>query len=295
MAQRTSSPGTRRSAINRRRRGPMAVLVPWARRFGVGLLAVLLLVGLGAWLSWNGALERMHGWAGNKILMAGADMGFAVKNVLVEGRVYTDPQTLLAVINVGEGDPLFSFSPAGVQEQITRIGWVESAVVERRWPDTIYIGLKERKPLALWQDGRTLRLLDDRGEVITSEGLERFGGLPVVIGEDAPQHAAVLLAGLRAEPVLQPYVAYARRLGERRWDLVLKGDITVRLPEEDLELALRRLAESQEENGIFEKDIVGIDLREPGRVSVQAKPGRVEEYRASLKAGNAGTKTGNSI
>lgn len=273
----------------------MAVFIPWARRFGAGMLAVVILIGFGAWLSWNGTLDRMKDWAGGKILLASADMGFAVENVLVEGRVYSDPQALMAILNVSRGDPLFAFSPADVQAQIVRIGWIENAVVERRWPDTIYIGLKERKPLALWQDGQTLRLLDDQGGVITSAGLERFGGLPVVVGDDAPMHTADLLASLRAEPVLQPYIAYARRLGERRWDLVLKGDITIRLPEDDLGLALRRLAQSQEEDGIFEKGVMGIDLREPGRLIVQTKPGQVEEYKASLKAGDAQGKTGNSI
>ncbi|MCC6598536.1 MAG: FtsQ-type POTRA domain-containing protein [Alphaproteobacteria bacterium] len=292
MARKKAVVGARKSVLNKRRRGFLGVLIPWARRFGFALVLVGGLIWLGAWLTLNGTLGRGKDWMENKILMASADMGFAVENILVDGRVYTNPQILMAIVNVGKGDPLFSFDPRAAQALISKIGWVESASVERRWPDTIYIGLKERKPMALWQDEKTLKLLDSNGTVITADRLERFGGLPVVAGPDAPAHAAALLAGLRAEPVLQPYIAYARRLGERRWDLVLKGGVIVRLPEEDLGLALRRLASAQEENSILEKDIVSIDLRESGRLVVQTKPGAVEEYKASLKIE---AKTGSSI
>ena len=37
-----------------------------------------------------------------------------------------------------------------LQQQLNAIDWVESAYVERVWPDTIKIKLVEKKPIAIW-------------------------------------------------------------------------------------------------------------------------------------------------
>jgi len=284
--------GTRQSVMNKRRRGFLAVFLPWLRRFGVVLVVAVALVWSGAWLYANGTFGRSKDWADNQVLAVTSRMGFTLKNVLVEGRVYSDPQTLLAIVNVEKGDPLFSFDPKAAQALLMQVGWVEAARVERRWPDTIYIGLKERVPLALWQADKTLKLLDTKGKVIETNHLERFSDLMIVMGEDAPAHTAELLENLKAEPALLSRVEFARRLGERRWDLVLKGGVTVKLPEADMGLALREVVKAQEDEAILDKNIVSLDLRETGRLIVQAKIGEAQAYRASL---GMDAKTGNNI
>jgi cell division protein FtsQ len=268
------------------------VFLPWMRRFGVALAAFVLVLWLGAWLVMSGTMARGKNWLDNAVLMATRDMGFKVDNIMVEGREHADPQTLLALINVQKGDPLFSFDPAAAQDLISGIGWVRSARIERRWPGTIYIGLTERVPLALWQQDKKQVLLDTDGHSITSEGLKEFAGLPVVIGEDAPAHAADLISSLKAEPSIAARLKAASRIGGRRWDLLMDNGVLVRLPEEDMPLALSTLARAQEQDAILQKPLESIDLREAGRLIVQTRPGAVEEYKASL---TGGAKPGSSI
>jgi cell division protein FtsQ len=287
-----NSKGTRKSVINKRRKGFLALFFPWLRRFGIVMGVLFGVLWLGAWLVMSGSLGRGKDWVDNQVLLMTADMGFKVDNILVEGRVHSDPEMLLAIVNVEKGDPLFSFDPKEAQAMVAKIGWVDHAQVERRWPDTIYIGLSEREPLALWQDEKNIRLLDTKGQVIATDHLERFKDLLLVMGPDAPEHAAEMIASLQAEPIIAKQVDAARRLGERRWDLLLKDGITVKLPEKDMELALSRLAKAQEESGILQKDIENIDLREDGRLVVKTRPGAAEEYKASLKVD---AKAGNSI
>ena len=49
-------------------------------------------------------------------------------------------------------------------------------------------------------------------------------------------------ADLSAEELLYKRVDHARFIEQRRWDLILDKDIQVKLPENDVGLALRRLA-----------------------------------------------------
>lgn len=223
-----------------------------------------------------------------------ADAGFNVQNILVEGRVHTDSDVLLGIVNVQKGDPLFSFDPQNAKELIQRISWVKSVQVERRFPDTVYIGITERVPLALWQKDKKLFLIDEDGAVLTDYGLKRFSDLMMVVGDDAPPKAKTLLDDLRAEPLLAGRIETAERVGERRWNLKTKEGMLIKLPAEDVGLALRRLAIAQEQDDLFGKSLQHIDLRKPDRIIVQSAPGQVQEFNIEsfLKAGYS---SGNDI
>lgn len=292
MARKTRQIGTRQSQFNKRRKGLLAVIIPWMRRFGVALAVFTGVLWLGSWLVLSGSLARASDWAQDKIIWATADAGFTVQNILVEGRQYTDPAVLMAIVNLQKGDPLFSFNPQDAQGLIAQIGWVDKVQVERRLPDTIYIGLTERKPMALWQTDKRLKLLDRHGQVIVTGNLQRFADLVMLSGADAPEHAQELIGNLAAEPEIYGRIESARRIGQRRWDLRTKSGIEVQLPEEDMGLALRRLSTAQQEDGLLEKDILSIDMREPDRISIRTKPGTVQEYQADLKIE---AKSGNNI
>lgn len=260
--------------------------MPWLRRFGIALGVCVFAAWLGAWFFMSEADTRTSEWMRGKTYDVTVNMGFAVEDILLEGRQYTDAETLKAVINIRKGDPIFSFNPVEAKKLVERIDWVKEAHVERRLPDTIFIGLKEREPLALWQKNKKLSLLDSEGKVIATSGLERFKDLIIVIGDQAPERAPAFFTDLAAEPLVFERTEAATFVSKRRWDITLKNGASVKLPEEDVGLALRRLALAQEEDGLLERDITNIDLREPGRIVVKTRPGAVQEYKAGLKIGN---------
>jgi cell division protein FtsQ len=63
--------------------------------------------------------------------------------------------------------------------------------------------------------------------------------------------------------------------------LYLKNGVSVKLPEDDLGQAVRRLANAQGEAGLMDRKIQSIDLRDPLRIVVQTAPGAAEEYQAA--------------
>lgn len=253
------------------------------RRFGFISGAVIFVLWIGLWLWLSGAFVKSAQWGRDKFYDTTAQAGFRVENVLVEGRIHTDPEIIRALMNVQKGDPILTVRPGEAKELIERIRWVKEAHVERRLPGTIYIGLLERKPLALWHHEKKLRLIDTEGAVITDQNLGGFKELIMLTGPDAPDHAADLFAFLDAEPQIKERVEAAKRVGARRWDLVTTQGIAVRLPEDDIGHALSRLKALQNSDNLLDKELTVIDLRVPDRVIVRTKPGGVEEYRASVK------------
>jgi hypothetical protein len=143
---------------------------------------------------------------------------------------------------------------------------------DRRLPDTLYVRLVEKRPLALWQHDGRLQLIDDTGAVIPVPRLDRFAKLPLVVGADAASHAADLLAMLAKEPDLAARVTAAVRVGGRRWNLRLDGRIDVLLPADDAATAWAALAHLERSSAILEREVEAIDLRLPDRLVVRLLP-----------------------
>lgn len=275
-----SRTGTRRSSILKRRSAGSERLILFVKRFGFILCAAVFVFWIGSWFVMSGTSARIGQKIDSALLNTTGGWGFAVKKIDVDGRHYTDVDTLKAMLNIEKGDPIFSFEPAKAKTLLEKISWVKTAHVERRLPDTIYIKLTERKPFALWQRNQKLALVDSDGVILTTENLQNFKDLIILVGDDAPKKASALLVMLQAEPLIEERVEAATLVGGRRWDLKLKSGADVKLPEDELGLALRKLATNHEEDGILDKNVLSIDVREGDRITVRTKPGAVQEFNA---------------
>lgn len=273
----------RRKSIVKKRSFTAERILFFFRRVGLTLAVFVLIGWVGAWFFMSGTSSHVASWADNKILNITKGVGFEVANILVEGRNYTDVDTLKAIININKGDPLLAFKPELAQEMIEKLSWVKSAEVERRFPDTIYVGLIERTPMALWQRNKRLSLIDTEGAVLTDDKLDRFKNLVIVVGDSVPEQAPDFLKILAAQPEIMSRVEAAKIISNRRWDLTLKNGVTVKLPEGDTPLALSRLLVVQEEEALMDKDVNVIDVRDNARITVRTKPGAVQEYRSGYQ------------
>ncbi len=203
-----------------------------------------------------------------------ASAGLVVQEIFVEGRGETPAPQVLAALDLKRGSPILAFDPAEAKAELERLPWVKEAAVERRLPDTVRVRLTERRPLALWQRHGKLALIDRDGVEIKGADPARFSALPMVVGDDAPHHAAPLLALLATEPELGRRVTAAVRVGSRRWNLRLDAgegaSVDVQLPERNAGAAWSRLAELERTNRLLDRSVSVIDLRIPDRLIVRA-------------------------
>jgi cell division protein FtsQ len=248
--------------------------------------AVVVVVGsagIGGLIAWKHATPS-NGFSAihERIVAASAAFGLTVQDVLVEGRAETARDDILAALAVARGTPLLTVDPESARARIEALPWVKTAVVERHLPDTLFVRLTERKPLALWQKDGQLALVDGDGRVLTRDDLSRYRDLPIVIGDDAPQAARTILGVLAAEPDLYQRIEALTYVGARRWDVRLTGGIQIQLPETDPGRAWARLADTDRREQLLARDISVVDLRLPDRLVVRlahppvetpAKPG----------------------
>ena len=232
-------------------------------------LALIIVAGLGWWAAASGMVAKAAENARWKMIAASADMGLIVDDILVVGRKQTGQDVLLKALRLAKGAPILAYDLKAAKNRIENLPWVQSASVERMLPGTVLLRIEERKPLALWQQKGRFHLIDFKGNIIKGQNLARFADLPVVIGKGAPPRAAELLATLASEPDMMRRVEAAVWVGERRWNVILKGNVDVRLPEENAPAAWKRLADYQKKHSLLERGVRVLDLRIPDRLIVQ--------------------------
>lgn len=238
-------------------------------RFAVALIVFATVLGGFFWAKHADLAGRAISAMDEAVIEATLFSGLTLNEVVVVGRHETSLKDISQALGVRRSDPILSLDLQEVRERLEKLGWVRSATITRRLPSDVHVHLAERRPFALWQKNRKLVLIDREGAVITAKNLSRFNALPVVVGRDAPRHAAALFDDLARHPAIFQRVAAAVRVAGRRWDVRFKNGVVARLPEEDMARSWDRLAAMEVEHAILEKDLKAIDLRLSGRVTVR--------------------------
>lgn len=188
-------------------------------------------------------------------------LGFAVAHVNVQGNERTPSEAVTAALAIREGESIFATDPARARAQLVQLPWVAEAEVRRQFPDTISVAIVEKRPFALWKNGNDMAVVERAGGVITRDGLDEFTGLPLIIGTGAPNAAAPLLDTVMASRAVSARLKAAEFVSERRWNLILDGNVVVKLPEEGWQTQIHELERLIVDKGVLERAIEVIDLR----------------------------------
>jgi cell division protein FtsQ len=261
----------------RRTRAPIRKLgrPVWRQPMMLGLAVLLAGLGGGAgWYAWK------QGWlveAQNRLDTATRSViavvtPFKLADVTVEGREYVERDAILAALGVSAGDSLLGIDLQAARKRLEAIDWVASATVERRLPDTLYVTMKERRAVAIWQNGAEYTLIDKNGRTVRASkmppGAEK---LLLLGGPGAPEHVGELLLLLAYEPSIAGQLRAAVWVGQRRWNLVLGNDTEIWLPEEDAVAALQRMAKLEASDKLLSREFGVVDLRLPDKLYLRKR------------------------
>lgn len=242
----------------------------WRQPMMLGVVVLLLGCGGGAgWWAWQ------EGWlieARNRLdsvsrSVIGAITPFRLTDVTVEGRDYVERSAILAALDVKPGDSLLGVDLQASRQRLEAIDWVASATVERRLPDTLYVTLKERRAVAIWQSGSEYTLIDRDGRTVRASRMPPGAEtLLLLSGAGAPEHVGELLLLLAYEPVVARQLRAAVWVGQRRWNLILNSGVEIWLPEEDAVAALKQLARLDGQHRLLSREFGVVDLRLPDKL-----------------------------
>lgn len=225
-----------------------------------------------ALLWWAEYPQRFGNFVSSSAIAATGRVGFSLTDVLVEGRQNAPIEKILKVVNAHRGDPLFAYNPYTIKKQLEEISWIRQATVKRQLPGILFIELNERQPVALWQHQQRHYLVDEQGVIISSDNLQAFGKLPVIVGGDAPVHAPHILHLLEKFPDIRKKLTALVRVGGRRWDLHLDQTLQIKLPETKVEEALVRLDLLVKQKKMNPSEVSVVDLRVQNQMVMRLSP-----------------------
>lgn len=209
--------------------------------------------------------------------------GLQVKSVRLTGNRQMTHDQVLDAAGIGPTTSVLFFDPDQARERLKANPWIADATIQKLYPDQLLISVTEREPFALWQREGKIVVIAADGRMVLDHVDTRFDRLPLIVGKGAETRAREIVDLLAAQPRVAEAVRASVLVAERRWTLVLKNGIDVRLPDENTDRALAELARLDTEKRLMSRDLTMIDLRVPDRVTVRLSEDAMKAHEAALR------------
>jgi cell division protein FtsQ len=210
-------------------------------------------------------------------------LGGGLDQVEVTGLRFTSGAQILDAVALADARTLLSFDSAAAQARIEQLPFIASAEIERVFPNRLVVRVRERTPIAVWELNGEHWLIDAGGRVLSAIKRGAVPGLPRLKGEGAAREGRALLDALSLHPKLAKQLAFAERIGGRRWTLQFESGDRIQLPAGGVDAALAVAERVPTAAGVARE----LDLRVAGRLLVRpasAKPQRAEALAGGERA-----------
>ena len=197
-------------------------------------------------------------------------LGFKLEEIEVVGYKNSNLKHNLSFLLLYEEKPILALKKKKIINKIEEDPWIKNIIIKTKLPNKILLIIIEKEPIAIWQYGGILYLIEQNGDVIIKyENSSKDEDLMHVVGVDANLFANYLIEELNKDLDLKYKVRSATMYGRRRWDLNLEEGIKVKMPEKDFSNAYSYLIKLHSENKLFGKKYKVLDLRNKDKYLVE--------------------------
>jgi len=205
-----------------------------------------------------------------------------IEKIEIQGSNFSDSILIEEIIREYKNKSLINFPLEEYQLKIKKLDWIKRVSIKRKFPDAIQISIIENLPYAIFIDGINKYLIDDDGEKISFKpDNSKYSELLKVTGSDGNLNFSDLIREININyPKILDMIIEVEFVEKRRWNLILKQNIKIKLPEKDSFIQLVKLKQLQQDQKLFNSNIIEIDLREIGRATIKIPGG--EELKTGL-------------
>jgi cell division protein FtsQ len=162
------------------------------------------------------------------------------------------------------------FSERKLKNDFKKNPWVENIEIQKVWPDHVIVQIKERFPVAVWNN----MLLSEKGDLFKIDKMDLFADLPRFYG---PQHQQTdvlhIYEKLSKLLLAQGLVIEKLRLRDNQaWEMILNNGVLIRLGKRDMEERISRFCKVYPKlfAATFDR-VSSIDLRYSNGIAVNWK------------------------
>ena len=233
----------------------------------LGFLAATLIYG-----------AQLGGHLDGTLSSGSARVGLAVDAIKIAGHSRTQESQVIQALRLDEHASIVTFNVNEARERMLSWPWIKTVDIAKAYPGSVLVELTEKEAAAIWQNGQQMQALDADGEIIGPAVLAADRSLPAFVGQGAQKRGLAFAQHVRElAPTVAKHVRAHVLVAERRWDLVLRSGLVVRLPENGLDPALITLEAMARDEMALERDLTAIDLRIASRPTVTLGETALEE------------------
>lgn len=172
---------------------------------------------------------------------------------------------------------LLSLDLYSIKETIEKEKWVKRVNLKKNYPSNLILNIVENNPYAIFRDQGKYYMLDIDGTIITKKTDEyKFDDFLIVTGSGSRHALEEIIKEINinfSEIVSQ--IKELELIENRRWNLTLKNNLLIKLPDSGIEKALENLNNLFVEEKVLQSNIIEIDLRIDGRASLKVDEGKI--------------------
>lgn len=123
-----------------------------------------------------------------------------------------------------------------LRNNILKDYWIKDLYIQKIFPNTLKINIIEYNPFAiLTKDNLIYHLIDEYGDIINipNDEIDNFSYLLIIVGDDVKNEINGIFNLLSIYYNITKKLIKIERIGNRRWNLILKDNIIVKMPEEN--------------------------------------------------------------
>ena len=192
---------------------------------------------------------------------------FEIKNIKIVNNFLIKKKEIKEKLSEVYSKNIFLITRNDIEEPLKKINFLEKIEVKKKYPDTVIIKVFETTPVANLFKNKVKYLLDSSSNLILFENNSNFNHLPSIFGKGAENNFISFFNQLKNNnfPNKEIVNFYYFQIG--RWDIQLANNKIIKLPQNNIEDAIKKSIELLEREDFENYNI--IDLRVGGKIIVE--------------------------
>ena len=164
----------------------------------------------------------------------------SIKVIEVEGIRNSNKEEIQKRLNKFKGKNIILIGRNQFREVGDNLKFVKELKVQKIYPDTIKVTIREHEPIGIFFDEKKKFLLTENGKVIENYQVEKLNELSKVYGKGAEKNFYIFYKSLKDMSFEIELIERFNYFDINRWDVILKDGKVIKLPSKNYEGSLKR-------------------------------------------------------
>ena len=194
-----------------------------------------------------------------------------LKHIDIRGHTLVSSPAILRIIDIQVGEKLYFISVNKIRNHLLQFNEFINVTVKINYLGVLSVKIFEHKPFGIWWDRQYPWLINNKGEkILKIRALHKYKKLIIVFGQDFHNKLKNFLDLVKIY-LLYEDIKGLHYVGNRRWDIYTQNNIVIKLPENNIGIAIIKSKEVLRDPKFYNKiDIIDLRLH-PKRLFLRLK------------------------